>query len=1346
MLNAIFRFKSILIFNFLTAVCLNLYAQKTELEVIRISSIDRALPVNNVVIDGSGRKWVANNKGIFNVRASDLSMPLNLGATERCVLAYHGGNSDFRWDEKAMQQALKGNYTINAASYDAKTKQLWIGTEEAGLFLLKTDPQLALVQQFTQANSKLKSNSITTLFLDASGRIWVGSTKGIMYGTAGRWKGDFTNYSVQRIREYGNVIFVLADGEISKAPNGDRWTDLYLDTKKFEGNINDFDIDAEGNMWLVSGWLTRFNLVTEAYDVFAGPEDYTSQFGTHIAVDPLGQVLVGTSDKGVFQVDKGSAMTLNAFVDKPVSCTGENAILMAKVTGGDPPYNYIWSGGLSGENPKNVAPGNYKITVTDSKGKSRTAEIQVPDTRLKILTRQKKPVSAPNAADGAAEVDIATNASGLLINWDNGETYAVASRLTAGLHKVTVTDPKGCTAVAEINVTLADQPLAIAILPVLGIGCAGDKTAKLEVRTAGGKAPFKFTWNNTAAQGQTPDKLGAGNYSVTVTDAAGKTATAQIPINQPDGIDAKAMVIAAASMGVADGRARVEPKGGTPPYRFKWDNGELGMEATRLTPGQHTVTVSDNRGCWISTAVEIKENISALSAKIELLQPIRCPGQKANISVSVTGGKMPIRYTWKEGIASGKDAKDVNPGIYELTVTDAANQTATASISIESPKAIGLSVSVSAPASTGNADGKASVKVSGGTPPFSFKWTNGENVADAQKLPPGENSVTVIDANGCAAITTVNILENILPLSVQVSNYGEIRCAGEKTAGLAVKVNGGKSPFQYKWNSPALTGENPINLSAGDYSLTVSDASGKTATASITVQQPQPLAAAAAVLAAASTENSDGKASVEAKGGAGSFTYRWDNGENTAEAVRLAPGQRSVTVTDANGCSATATVAISENILPLTVQLNETSSIKCAGEKTAELSAKISGGKKPFQYSWNNAVARGETAVGLSSGDYSVTVTDVTGKTATANYSVKAPQSLVISALATAPASTGNSDGKANAEVKGGAGNYKYSWDNGETSAQAIKLPPGNHSVTVTDGNGCSANAAVTITENILPLAVAIKEKNKVKCAGETAGLAVEVQGGKPPYQYKWNKNDLYGESATGLGTGDYSVTVTDALGSSKTVQTSVLVPAPLKIELVRNIGTTTERSNDGKAQVAVSGGTPKYEIVWDTKQTGTAAVKLPFGKHTVTVTDANGCQQTVAFQTEKRILPELTGNLEDGQTIRMRTLRFDPDSTSLKPDALPLLDELFDFMMENGGVVIEVAGHTNNLPSDAFADKLSTERAKSVADYLFSKGVDPKRVVFKGYGKRQPVAPNTTPEGRSINQRVEIKIVKIVK
>ncbi len=1476
------------------------FAQKAGLEVTRSSAIDRALPVTNVTVDAEGRKWAANSKGVFQVKAADFATQRTLAAGEKSVLSYRGGNADYTWMEADFKKIAGDDCVVTAAWYDAASGTLWIGTDQAGLFQLKTTPQLQLVQQYKTVNSKLKSNNITVIFQDKTNRLWIGTDDGLMYGPPGRWKSDFSGYIIQRIREYGTVTYVLADGEISKAPNGDKWSDLALDKKNLEGQIADFDIDANGKMWIVSGILTRFDLLDNSYTTFSGPEYYTSQYGYCMAIDSDAAVWIGTEDKGLYIVDKASSMTVNFLIEQPISClgNGKDAELRLKITGGIPPYKIEWTGGLSGENPRNVAAGNYTATVTDTKGKSRTIQVPVPDARLRISARQRKAITGPGKSDAVAEVDIDGNASGLQIIWDNGETLATATKLSAGEHTVTVTDPKGCTATAKVSITEKVEPLSIAITEKESIKCAGDKTAAIAVQVTGGKAPFQYKWNNPAVAGDAPSGLSAGGYQVTVTDATGKTSFAAVVVPQPEPFALIAIAQSPATPGSADGKAQAQATGGVTPQSFKWDNGETTAVATRLTPGQHSVTATNPSGCVATATVRILENIQPLKILISEKSSIKCADEKsAALTVLVNGGKAPFQYTWNNPALTGDQPAGIAAGDYVLTVTDALNVTSVATVSVKQPERLSLTVTVQAPASTGNKDGKALAQPTGGAGNYMFQWQSGESGNAATRLAPGNNGVTVTDANGCVATATVAISENIQPLAISISEKTNIKCAGEKTAALAVQVSGGKGPFKYKWNNAALSGDQLTALSAGDYLLTVTDAAGTTSTASISVAQPSALALTATVQSPASTGNADGKAEAKATGGTGAQSFKWDNGETSALAVKLEPGQHRVTVTDANGCSATASVSISENIQPLAVSIAEKTSIKCAGDKTAALTVQVSGGKGPFKYKWNNAALSGDQAAALPAGNYLLTVTDATGTTSTANLNVAQPAPLVLSATVQSPASTGNADGKAEAKATGGTGAQSFKWDNGETSAMAAKLEPGQHSVIVTDANGCVATTTVSVSENIQPLAVSITEQTTIKCAGDkTAALTVQVSGGKGPFNYQWNNplfsddrpkgiqagdylltvTDAAGTSSTanisvkqpkpleltvavqsptttgnadgkaqaqavgGTGTysfkwdngetealavklspgvhtvavtdangcsasatvlmsediqplivriaektpikcagekaalnvtvsggktpfnfswnvpaisgaqpsdldgGTYAVTVTDAKGNTQTATIEVKSPAALEVTLLRNIGATTERSNDGKAEISLKGGTPKYSILWDTKQTGISAPKLPLGKHSVVVTDANGCTQKIDFETEKRILPELTGNLESGQTIRMRLLNFDTDSASLKPESLPMLDELYDFMSENGSVVIEVGGHTNNVPPDDFADKLSTGRAKTVADYLFAKGIDPKRVVFKGYGKRLPLVPNTSPEGRRTNQRVEIKILQL--
>lgn len=1168
------------------------FAQRSGLEVSRSSAIDRNQAVQHLAIDAAGTRWVTNALGIFQLKGPDIAVKKLMTGGEVSVLNFHGGNADFAWSEAEFRKLAKTESKITAAWYDAVKRQLLVGTEEAGLFQCKTEPALEVVEKFTSGNSKMKSNHVTCIFLDKSGRWWVGTNGGLMFGVPGKWKSNLDNYEIRRVREYGTEIYLLGDGEIIKTMGGDKWTTITLDESKVENEIMDFDIDKNGKLWAVSGVVTAYDLLDDKYQVFDGSENYASYYGHSIAVDLDGNVWVATTDKGLYYIAKGQSVDIETIVEKGIDCNGngKDAELRVRLVGGTPPFEYAWTGGLSGDNPKNVPPGNYEVTITDAKGHSRTTRIPVPDTRMKVTVKQKKSASGPDQADGVAEMDIAGNASGIKVQWDNGEVMVTATKLSPGKHTATVTNQKGCSATVSVEIT------------------------------------------------------------------------------------AKAMALEA-----------------------EWKDSGNG---------------------------------------------VRCDGDKKPVSVSVWGGKAPYTYQWSAGDMKGEKG-DIGSGDHRVTVSDAAGAEKILSFSIKRLQPISAGATQEAAATTNNQDGRAVIKVSNALAPVMVAWDNGETGERATKLAPGKHAVTVTDANGCTAAASVVITEDIRTLNVQLVQKDKIKCAGDKVI-LETIVAGGKPPYQYAWGAGGQSSEQLGSVSAGNYALTITDAAGGKATAALLIEQPQPLSVTATVQTPASTGAADGQAAAQAQGGISPLNFRWDNGETLPEARQLAPGKRTLVVTDANGCTAEATVEITENILPLSVNITEKAPVKCSGDKTAVLQANIKGGKRPFQFTWSQTGLNGMQPGNLGAGEYAVTVADAVGNKTTASFRVQQPEVLTAQIDVLSPATTDNSDGKAQVLPKGGTPALNYAWDSGEKTAVAQQLAPGKHTVTVTDANGCVTTATVDITENILPLSIKLTEKSTVRCAGDKGAINVEVTGGKGPFEYNWNYPAAKGQSPVDLEGGQYNVTVTDARGMTATGTASFPVLAPLVLTLSRNLGVSKEGMSDGKAAVAVTGGLPPYTIVWDTKQTGANVNKLPQGAHYVRVADARGCTQKIDFTTDKRILPELTGAVENGQTIRMRLLNFQTDSSSITEEALPVLDELYDFLVLNSGVVIEVGGHTNNQPSDDFADKLSTARAKSVTDYLVAKGIDAQRVLHKGYGKRYPIASNLNPEGRKVNQRVEIKILKV--
>lgn len=1169
-------------------------AAQVPMEVVRTKAVDRYTPVTNIHIEGEN-KWVGNRKGVFQVHSPEQSTSLNTAPTEWSLLQTPSGNRDIRFPLQDLLaqmgesgQAISNKQDrITCAIFEEKGSQLWVGTSKSGLFQFRTQPTLQLIKQHSPGGSE----TINTLFLDTQGRLWIGTAEGCTFGKDGKWRTEEKVFSIKAFAQSGTSTWVMGDDLLWKVDARDKWEPIDIDASLTEGEVVDIAVDGNGLLWVASQIIARFDPATEEAVVFGPAEEFTSQDVSCMAIDAENAVWIGTNDKGLYLIQKADAMAVTCLLEKPLSCgaNSKDASLKVTVSGGTEPYTYKWDGSLTGTNPQNLGPGEYSLTVTDGKGKSKSIKFPILDPNFTATATQEKPAGESGTADGAA------------------------------------------------NVTVS---------------------------------------------------------------------------------------------------------GGVTPLNYKWDNGETTAKATKLAEGQHTVTVTDRAGCTATTAIDIKRTVSKLNVAISQTKAIGCAGAKdAALKADVSGGKTPYQYQWNTpSLMVGANLTGIPAGSYSVTITDATGQMATGAFTVKDPEPITATIKVDAAASTGKADGKATVTAKGGVGNYTFKWSTQETTALSTKLGEGNHAVTVTDGAGCSTTVSVSITENVLPLSVSLFIDSPIKCAGGQ-AKIGRKGEGGKEPYQYKYS---LTDPVDVNseFSAGSYSVTVTDAKGQTASASLEIKEPKPINLTAKVDAPASTGNSDGKATAKANGGTGNLAFKWDNGETTAVATKLGPGSHTVTTTDANGCTATATVSISENILPLSVSISQEKEIKCAGEKTASLKAEANGGKGPYKFAWTGGV-QSETAASLSAGSYDVTLTDATGATATAKFTAKEPTVISLTAKVDAPASTGNSDGKATAKATGGSGSLAYKWDNGETAAIATKLGPGNHTVTVTDANGCEATATVSISENILALEASITQGKEIKCAGETTSLKANFAGGKAPFSFVWS-NGSKTESLENQTAGSYTVSISDATGKSVTATKQVTEPKPVKAVVSKVKPAVSDKVSNGRATVDATGGSGTFTYKWDNNETNVGAIALPAGQRSVTVTDANGCSATASFEVKTRIIPELSANnLRSGVTIKLEKIYFQPDSTRMEETSRPTLDELFEFLQENTGIVIEVGGHTNGIPSHEFCDKLSTERAKNVAQYLVEKGLPANRITYKGYGKRNPVANNATPEGRAKNQRVEIKIVK---
>jgi gliding motility-associated-like protein len=442
-----------------------------------------------------------------------------------------------------------------------------------------------------------------------------------------------------------------------------------------------------------------------------------------------------------------------------------------------------------------------------------------------------------------------------------------------------------------------------------------------------------------------------------------------------------------------------------------------------------------------------------------------CNGGTGSATVNASGGTGPYTYLWTPGNLNGATQNNLLPGTYTVTATDNNNCTGTTTVVINNPPAININVTNNTPATCGNSNGSITVSASGGTGTLSYSWSpSGQTGPTANNLPGGPHTVTVTDANGCTANQNITVSSTGGPtLSIQSQN--NVSCFGGNDGSATISASGGQTPYSYSWSPSG--GNNPVgtNLSAGTYTVTVTDAAGCVSTIDVTITQP-----ASALTVSTTTTNSSctantGTATANPTGGTGPYSYSWNTSpiQNTQTANNLGLGTYVVTVTDANGCQATDTAIVTNPNAP-SISLVSQSNVTCNGNTNGSATVSASGGTGTLSITWNTTpVQTGTTASNLPAGTYVATVTDQNSCSATVSITITEPAPLTVS-ISTSPSNCAASDGTATANASGGTGPYTYSWSNTATTQTVNNLPAGPISVNITDANGCTANATANIT------------------------------------------------------------------------------------------------------------------------------------------------------------------------------------------------------------------------------------------------------------------------------------------
>ena len=948
----------------------------------------------------------------------------------------------------------------------------------------------------------------------------------------------------------------------------------------------------------------------------------------------------------------GPASALNSAISSQTNnlCFGKNnGSAIVSASGGTGSFNYLWSNGQTGTTANNLTNGFYNVTVSDANGCTSTSIATVTISGPSAAINASISAQANNLCfgsnNGTASVGVTGGSGTYNYIWSNGQTNTTANNLATGTARVTVSDANGCTvnAIATVTISGPSTALSTSISAQTNNLCFGNAVGTASVAASGGSGAYNFIWSNGQTNA-TANNLSTGIHRVTVTDANGCTVNsiASVTISGPSTALSASISTQTNNLcfGSSAGAATVAANGGSASYNFIWSNGQTGSTATALPAGVHRVTVSDNNGCTLTAtaSVTISGPSSALSTALQSQTNVLCFGESSGIAtVLASGGSGNYTYLWNSSPPQfSATANGLAAGVYRVTVSDQNGCTITSqsTVTITSPTAP-LSAFVSAQTNVlcaGVNIGAATISAAGGSNSYNYSWSTSpiQNGQTATGLGAGSYNATVSDANGCTTtVVGLNVVINgpTLPLSSSI-NRTNVLCFGNSSGAATVTANGGSGTYTYLWNTGNTT--NSISgLPLGTYNVLVSDANGCTVNSINTTTITGPSAALNASIASQTNVLCFGQNTAlinsNISGGSGLYNFAWSNGRTTANISGLSAGVYSITATDQNGCTSTvsASTTISSPASALSANLVSQNNVLCFGQATGSVAINASGGSGSYNYIWNNN-ATTQTLSGLSTGTYTVTVSDQNGCTLspTVSVNISGPSGPISASIASQNnvRCFGQSNGSAIAAAIGGSGSYNYIWSTSPSQSQssATGLAAGTYTVTVSDANGCttSSTSSVIISQPLNLLTAAVNTQTNVSCVGLSDGSAIaSASGGTGIYNFLWSNAETNAAIA-GLAAGIYSVTVSDANNctSNSSVTISAPASAPTVSVVVQNdvlcFGQAT-----GSIQAAAVGGSGGYVFQWSNGATSGILNNLSAGTYRVTLTDNNGCRSIDSVQ-----------------------------------------------------------------------------------------------------------------------------------
>ncbi|PLX08884.1 MAG: hypothetical protein C0596_03420, partial [Marinilabiliales bacterium] len=715
------------------------------------------------------------------------------------------------------------------------------------------------------------------------------------------------------------------------------------------------------------GVFTGDGVVINAGQYYFDPSSPSAGVGTHPIVytwtNPSGYEGTCTFDATVYALPE-----FNATVSQhPLCYNSADGIIDISITDGLPTYNIDWGTGssstaLATTQLNNLEYGVYNIIITDANACSSQNTIELINPSELVVTANAEEIMC-----NGETADVIVAATGGTPIYTGTGTFAEI----AGTYTYTVTDLNGCS--ADATVTLGQPDAMIVVANTTNALCFGLNGSSVVTVNSGGTAPHFIEWQDGSSQFTNNNIPVETTFGYTITDYNGCTYESSVFATQPDQLEATLSTVGVSCFNGEDGMASVSNvTGGTYPYFYEWNTGSYNSSISGLTAGTYYVTVRDANSCEIYESITVEQ--PAVLQVYLTATPAQCGGNGGSAIASVIGGTPLYSYSWSNSMA-GNNITNVPPCTYTVSVTDNNNCVATQDVLINISGNIDASITtiqeVSCP---GDSDGMIEATSSNGVAPLEYNWTTGETSSILTDLNPGTYVVMINDNWGCSgSASTTLVTPQSMTLNASITNTV---CYGDSNGAIYLNVIGGYGPYNLAWSN-AVSSDSLINLTAGDYIVTVTDSHYCTTTETYTVAQPDELILTYQVNNISCYGDLDGTVAMNATGGTTPYIFSFFTGEDYIEGATMSgipAGSYGLLVEDYNGCSDNAEIMILE---PAELTAYYTAyDPSCIGNNDGYIEIKVLGCTSPYLYGWNENYIDLPIISGLTQGDYEVMVMD----------------------------------------------------------------------------------------------------------------------------------------------------------------------------------------------------------------------------------------------------------------------------------------------------------------------------------------------------------------------------------